>query len=329
LPVLILRWINDPDLALRFPAAAAAVMQILLVSGAFGLWRLGECLIRAALRSWLSAGARDWSYIQKRIGRIALAIGAGLPALLGAIAILGMALWSVAEVWRYPAFLPQSYSLAAWARAAIGLAGPLQQSLLLAAGATFLALAAAIGCLEFEARRVGAAAGRRVQWMLFLPLLTPEVSFLFGLQVLLIYADLGGTRLAVLWFHLLFVFPYVFLTLGEPWRALDERYQRTARCLGVGPWRVLFRVKLPMLKAPILNAAAIGFAVGLSLYMPTVLAGAGRVPTLATEAIAVTAGGDRRIVGVYALLQATLAWAGFVLALILARPRRFKRQAQR
>lgn len=324
LPVLILRWINDPDLAMRFPAAAAAVLQILLVAGAFGLWLLGERGLGFCFRAWLSSGRRDWFPAEKRLGRMAFGLGAGLPALLGALAILGMALWSVAEVWRYPSFLPQSYSLDAWSRAALGLAGPLQESLILAAGATFLALAAAIGCLEFEARRVGAAAGRRAQWMLYLPLLAPEVGFLFGLQVLLTRLGFGGTAIAVLWFHLLFVFPYVFLTLGEPWRALDERYQRTARCLGVGPWRLLFRVKLPMLKAPVFNAAAIGFAVGLSLYMPTVLAGAGRVTTLATEAIAVTAGGDRRVVGVYALLQAGLVWAGFALALILSRPRRFK-----
>ena len=328
LSVLILRWINDPDLARRFPAAAAAVLQITLVGVAFGLWRLGELGFVAWLRPWLSSGNRDWTGVEKRIGRAMLWLGAGLPALLGIIAILGMALWSIAEVWRFPAILPQSYSLAAWSRAAISLATPLRDSLILAIAATLLALMAAIGCLEFEARRVGVVAGRRAQWMLYLPLLTPEVSFLFGLQVLLLYCDLGGTRAAVLWFHLLFVFPYVFLTLSEPWRGLDERYQRTARCLGVGPWRVLLQVKAPMLKGPILNAAAIGFAVGLSLYMPTVLAGEGRVPTLATEAIAVSSGGDRRIIGVYALLQAALTLTGFVLAVTLARPRRFKRQPE-
>lgn len=324
LPVLILHWINDPELARRFHAAAAAVLQILMVGAAFGLWRLGEIGIAVWLRPWLSMGDRDWSGRQKRIGRLALGLGAGLPALLGALAVLGMALWSVAETWRFPAILPGAYSLDAWLRALAGLALPLRHSLLLAIGATALALTAAIGCLEFEARRVGVAAGRRVQWILYLPLLTPEVSFLFGLQVLLIFAGLGGTAGVVLWFHLLFVFPYVFLTLSEPWRELDDRYQRTARCLGVGPWRVLLLVKAPMLKGPILNAAAIGFAVGLSLYMPTVLAGEGRVTTLATEAIAVSSGGDRRIVGVYALLQAVLTWMGFAVALVLSRPRRFK-----
>jgi putative thiamine transport system permease protein len=325
LSVLILRWINDPDLAWRLPAAAAAVLQILLVGAAFGLWHLGEAGLRHWLRPWLSAGGRDWPPAAKRLGRLALWLGAGLPALLGVIAVLGMALWSIAEVWRFPSVLPQSYSSAAWQRATLSLFGPLGNSIGLAAAAVIAALLAAIGCLEFEARRVGVAAGRRVQWMLYLPLLTPEVSFLFGLQVLLVVADLGGSAAAVLWFHLLFVFPYVFLTLSEPWRALDDRYQRTARCLGIGPWRVLLRVKMPMLKGPILNAAALGFAVSLSLYMPTVLAGAGRITTLATEAIAVSAGGDRRIIGVYAVLQAVVAWIGFGLALVLSRPRPFAR----
>jgi putative thiamine transport system permease protein len=150
------------------------------------------------------------------------------------------------------------------------------------------------------------------------------MGFLFGLEVAAGRIGITGGAAAVLWFHLLFVFPYVFLSLGEPWRALDGRYARTARCLGAGPWRVLLRVKAPLLRAPLALSAAIGLSVSLSLYLPTVLAGAGRITTLATETVTLYGGGDRRVLGVYAVLQTCMTAAIFAAALLAGRPRRFR-----
>ena len=70
-----------------------------------------------------------------------------------------------------------------------------------------------------------------------------------------------------------------------------------------------------MLLAPILTAAAVGFAVSVGQYLPTLLIGGGRVETLTTEAVALAAGGDRRLIGVYALMQTLAPFAGFALAL--------------
>ena len=50
-------------------------------------------------------------------------------------------------------------------------------------------------------------------------------------------------------------------------------------------------------------------------YLPTLFAGAGRFVTLTTEAVSLSAGADRRVIGVYAFLQALLPLIAFVLAL--------------
>jgi len=84
-----------------------------------------------------------------------------------------------------------------------------------------------VGCLENEQRR-GLTLSNRALWLLYTPLLVPQVAFLFGTQVLAIQIGIDATWLALVWSHLLFVLPYVFLTLGDPSRALDERYARTA-----------------------------------------------------------------------------------------------------
>ena len=183
-------------------------------------------------------------------------------------------------------------------------------------------MALVLGCLENEQRR-GLTISTRALWLLYVPLLVPQVAFLFGSQVLSIQIGIDGTWVALVWSHLLFVLPYVFLSLADHYRALDERYSRTALCLGASPNRVFWRVKLPMLLRPVLFAAAVGFAVSVTQYLPTLFAGAGRFVTLTTEAVSLSAGGDRRVMGVFAFLQAALPLIAFAAALAL--PRRLAR----
>jgi putative thiamine transport system permease protein len=215
----------------------------------------------------------------------------------------------VAQSWRFPALLPRLWTLATWRTQD---AGPALTTLALGAAATALALLLTIACLENE-RRIGRPP-RRAMALLYIPLLIPQISFLFGMQTLLVRLSLDGTAIALVWAHLVFVLPYVFLALCEPWRALDFRLIRTAACLGAPPWKVLTRVTLPLLARPLLAAAAIGFAVSAGLYLPTLFAGAGRVDTLTTEAVTLASGGDRRVLGATALLQAALPLLGYVLA---------------
>jgi putative thiamine transport system permease protein len=113
----------------------------------------------------------------------------------------------------------------------------------------------------------------------------------------------------------MFVLPYVFLTLADPYRSLDPRYARSALSLGKPPWVVWLRVKLVMLLRPLLIAGAIGFAVSVAQYVPTLFAGGGRVMTLTTEALSLAAGGNRRTVGVVAFALALLPLLGFALAI--------------
>lgn len=311
LAVLAVRWANDPLLDLFLPAMAAASLQLLLVAVAIGIWRLGEAAVAHVARPWLADGTRG-----RALERVAPAARATLIAVaaINAVCIAAMALWSVATAWRFPHALPERWSFDNWMRAASRLAEPAFTTLSVAAAATAAALVLVCLCLENEARRQRAA-GPSALWALYLPLLVPQISFLLGAQGLLVRLGWDGTWGTLVWFHLLFVLPYVFLVLADPWRALDPRYAKLAACLGVGPWRVFFAVRLPLLLRPLLVAAAVGFAVSVGLYLPTVLGGGGRLTSLATEAVSLASGGDRRIVGVYAFLQALLPLLAYGLAL--------------
>ena len=190
------------------------------------------------------------------------------------------------------------------------------ETFLVAGVAVGLALVLVLGCLEVEHRR-GRQIGEVGIWMLYLPLLVPQTAFLPGLQSLLLTvgADIGLKP--VIFAHLVFVLPYVFLSLGDPWRSWDTRNATVAQALGASPARVFWTVRLPMLTRPILTAMAVGIAVSVGQYLATLLIGGGRVSTLTTEAVALASGGDRRAIGVYGLLQTMAALVPFTLALIV------------
>jgi len=123
--------------------------------------------------------------------------------------------------------------------------------------------------------------------------------------------------LPVILAHLVFVLPYVFLSLGDPFRQWDARYGTVASVMGASDNAVLWKVRLPMLLRPVLTAIAIGIAVSVGQYLPTLLMGGGRVSTLTTEAVALSSGGDRRAIGAFSLVQTAAALLPFFFALLI------------
>ena len=313
LSVYIVKLMSDPDLAMRLQGAAAALLQLVLVIGALIIWRLGEGVVARIGLRWIAAGGRG------RADPFAAALALSAASLCALAVLLGiavLAIWSVAGFWGFPDALPDSLSFKSWARHGAGVSAALGETALIAVLVTTVALVLTIGCLEAEYRH-GLRLSRRGMWLLYLPLLVPQTAFLPGLQTLLlgIGADVG--RLPVMAAHLVFVLPYVFLSLADPYRAWDRRMGVIAHALGAGPDRVLWRLRLPMLLRPILTAVAVGLAVSVGQYLPTLLIGGGRVSTLTTEAVALASGGDRRAIGVYGLMQTGAALVPFTLALII------------
>lgn len=307
---LILRWLNDPDLSLRFPAAAAALLLVVLLAAALAAWHGLERALARWLRPSLGRGAaprcEPW-----------LGVGGGLAAAtvvgLGLLALLALCVWSFAGRWEFPAFLPETWSTRPWSRALPLLGGPLWSTVWIAALCALVALVLVIACVEHEAL-AGRRPTHRVLALAYLPLLVPQLAFLFGFAVLLAYLRLDGTALAVVWAHLVFVLPYTLLLLREPWLALDPRFARTAHALGKGELTVLLHIKLPILLRPVLIAMAIGIAVSAAQYLTTLFAGAGRVPTLATETLAMASAGDRRSAAVGGLILALLPLTAIAVA---------------
>ncbi|MCB1384839.1 MAG: ABC transporter permease subunit [Nitratireductor sp.] len=313
LAVRLVGWMNDPDLTRRFMASAGAMLQLAISASALVLW-LGLERLTAGMGNAMALSGRR--RLEDRALRYltgaAMTVSAGL--VLAGLVVLGI--WSVAGYWGFPDALPAGWTLKTWQRSLTAMGGPLLNTVTLGLFATLGAVAIALACLERETRMDRGATGRALA-ILYLPLIVPQPAFLFGLQMLFLALGVSGSYGSVVLVHIVFVLPYVFLSLSDPWRAFDRRFSHCAASLGAGRDRIFWHIRLPMLLRAVLAAAAIGFAVSIGQYLPTLLIGAGRWPTITTEAVSLASGGDRRVIGVYAFLQMGLPFAGFLIATLV------------
>jgi putative thiamine transport system permease protein len=311
LAVQALRWARDWDVERWRPAATAGLVLSVLVLVAFLLVGVTERVAAALARPRLVSGERE--SFARTLVVAALATRLGLPV-MAAAAMAVLAVWSLAETWRFPEALP-TVGTRAWKDITPRLAAPIATTVALALGVGVVAVGLALASAAVSAhssRRHSALAP-----LVWLPLLVPQASFVIGAQAMLVALHLDGRGVAVAWLHVVQAYPYAVLILAGPWRALDPRWQSAAAALGAGPWRRLVAVRLPLMLRPLLLAFAVAMAVSVDQYLTTLAAGGGRIATLATETLALAGGGDRRIAAVHALLQAAPALLGFGVALLV------------
>ena len=310
LAVAIMQWFHDVDLSLRIKASAGAIVQIALTLMLLLSWWLAEKLIKKFCQSMLVNGKRE--YAGAIIQNITHLITVMMLTVIG-LALLGMVLWSFAGFWAYPDLLPKTFVTQHWQSALQQMHTPLLDTLLIAGCATGLAIVLTLLTLEAE-QHTNKTVSRLSSVIIYLPLLIPSIAFLFGLVWVLEQINSHHTFINVVLAHLLFVLPYVFLSLASSFRRLDPRFSYVAASLGASQAKIFWQIKLPMLLAPIFIAAALGLAISFSQYLPTLLAGGGRINTITTEAVSLANGASRRTSAVYALVQMLLPALGFLLA---------------
>ncbi|MBX3607728.1 MAG: ABC transporter permease subunit, partial [Piscinibacter sp.] len=239
---------------------------------------------------------------------------AGGGAMVYGTVLLLLAFVSLAGVWTFPALWPQQLTAGAWRQVAqAGDTLAVTAGLAVAAAATGLVLA--VAWME----TTPAAWDARAAPLVFATMLVPGLLLAVGLYRLALQWRLDGS-LAGLWLaHSLYTAPYALVALAPAYRGFDARYAQLAAALGSGVPRFLWRIKWPMLRAPIAAAFAVGFAVSVGQYLSTQFVGAGRHATVTTEALTLASGGQRPAMAAFALLQALLPALVFVLAWWLGR----------
>ncbi|MGF1778650.1 ABC transporter permease [Vibrio nomapromontoriensis] len=305
--VLVWQWFNDPDLQLLPRASAGAVMLFIIASLLILLARLIESII--------CSYAKQWQYSGRWAPR--------LPGKIIILAIITLSLtivpllitWSFAQRWRFPDIFPSRFTLRFWQYEWHGVLDVLSQSLSIALVSATIALFFAIIGHEYRLRYRWQIPG----YVIAIPMLIPQLSILFGLQIMTLVVSDGNYAFWVCWSHVFFAFPFVYLSLDGPWRSYNEKLTQVSLSLGKGPVYTWIHVKLPQLLPAIVFAWAVGMSVSLAQYLPTLVLGAGRISTVTTEAVALSSGFDRRVTAIYALFQALLPLLFFTLAVLVSR----------
>ena len=232
--------------------------------------------------------------------------------------MLALALGSVAGIWPFPHLLPQTLSWGAW-RSVWESASTVGTTLTLALAAALAALAWSVAWLETAPPQWDSWLRRVV----YLPLVLPSVLWVVGIHAATVHWDID-TRWSGLWLaHALACVPYVLITLGPAYTGFDPRYRQVSASLGHGRARFLARVKWPLLRAAMWSSLAVGFAVSVAQYLPTLFIGGGRFATVTTEAVTLASGAQRSLTSAYAWLQWCLPVLAFGLAAWAGQARRF------
>jgi len=307
LAVAIMNWFHDVDLSLRIKASAGALLQLLITVAVLITWWILERLTLAITCKSLSNGQRQYGDI---VWAKVISVFTVLLISSIALALLGMVFWSFAGYWQFPLALPEQWVLLHWKSALLQVQTPIINSLSIGFVSTSVAVILTLLTLEYE-KQNGAQLSNYSSLIIYLPLMIPSIAFLFGLVWLQETLHSKTTFINVALAHLLFVLPYVFLSLATSYRKLDPRYAQVAASLGSSPLKIFLQVSLPQLLMPILMASALGLAISFSQYLPTLLVGGGRLNTVTTEAVSLANGASRRTSAVYALIQMLLPAIAF------------------
>ncbi len=317
LSVLVLQWFNDPDVNLKLLAAAGSLFLFLIVGSTILMVFIAEVCVDLLFKAWIVNGKRKTALTKikqiihiKVFGVILFTMGASFVLMI----------WSITWRWRFPDAFPIEVTVKHWVKGVVASQDPVMTTIITGLVSSLLALLLTIGCLEHEviAKKENLKNYNiYIKYILYLPLMIPQITFMAGVQLLLVIFNLDGHWMTLVWAHLLFVLPYTFIALGQTYLTFDSRFLNQAQILKKSYFKALFRVKLPMLLRPILFAFAIGFSVSVAQYIPTMLVGAGRFSTITTEVVSIASGSDRRVLAVYALIQHLLPMIIFALAMMV------------
>ena len=314
LAVLAWTWLLDADPVTNAQGAAAAWLLALVLAAAAGLAWLG--LQMPVWRRRWSDGRRGtapgaWGTLSGRPGL-------GLLAATYLAVMLALAIGSVSGVWPFPALVPQTFTVDAWAS--------VWNSATTVGTTLTLALASSCTALVWSVAWLESAPPAWDQWLrrlVYLPLVLPSVLWVLGIHATTLLLGVDVTWAGLWLAHTLAALPYVLIALSPAYTGFDPRYRHVTASLGHGRTRFLIAVKWPLLKAALMSALAVGFAVSVAQYLPTLFIGAGRFNTVTTEAVTLASGAQRSLMSAYAWLQWLLPVLVFGLAAWAGRPRRF------
>lgn len=231
---------------------------------------------------------------------------------------LPLLIWSVAEGWFFPQWLPQTWTLNHWAqvfsatsRVGEGVVQSLAIALLTAALSLLVGFPAgrALGTMEFPGKT-------GLKLVLLAPIIVSPLATLMGIQYMLIRLGLSGTLAGVVLVHLMPTIPYMTLVLASVFANFDQGYEAQARSLGASRWQVFTQITLPLVAPGVMVGALFAFLISWHEFLLTFFVGGGQVFTLPMVLFTLLQGGNS---GLIAAVAVTSIMPGLLFLLVASR----------
>lgn len=130
------------------------------------------------------------------------------------------------------------------------------------------AVSAVIGTMAaLSAARARPALADGIRLAMTMPLLLPEILTAIGLLFFFYAIGIGvHGSLALLAGHVLLTLPFVFINVSAALKGFDRSWELAARGLGASPWRVFWRVTMPLIKPGLISGCLFAFIVSFDAF---------------------------------------------------------------
>ena len=299
--IRILDLFQTPDVNNLAIASCLSLFQFLLILVLISIWVLVEnfCKQTFLLNFYLKIFPKK----SKILENILFIISTNL-FLISLLCIFLSCMWSLTETWNFPNLMPtklstdnytnfiDNFSISIWNTVLIGLTVSLLSCFIIL---TWLEIT---DLINFKIKYL--------EFIFFIPIFIPELSFLLGINFLLIQNNLNGNIWSLIWIETLYVIPYAYLILMPAYRGINKNYIHNAKMLQKSNIKIFFSIKVLLILRTIFLVLGIGALVSIALYTPVYFIGDNQISTLSIEIINFSFSANRKNIGISSVLQMIL-----------------------
>ena len=298
LAIRILQIYQSSDIDSFFIASNLALIQLLIIIILLLSWMILERIIEHKL--FFIFFMKILSFKIFFLKNLIFASAAILFS-LSVLGIFSSLLWGFSKNWYFPSFFPNSIDIDTFINFYNENKFIVFISIFISVVVSFLSSLLTI--IWVELMDILKMKKLYLEWIIFIPLFIPQISFLIGLQSFIILFNFDSFLIPLIIIQLFYVIPYSFIILAPSLREIKKDIIRVAASLGKNRFQRLVQIKLPIIMSSFLTSFAIGMLVSFSLYIPVYFIGAGRVTTLTVEALNLALSGSRQDLGVATFFQ--------------------------
>ena len=298
LAIRILQIYQSSDIDSFFIASNLALIQLLIIIILLLFWMILEKIVGHKL--FFIFFMKILSFKIFFLKNLIFASAAILFS-LSVLGIFSSLLWGFSKNWYFPSFFPNSIDIDTFINFYNENKFIVFISIFISVVVSFLSSLLTI--IWVELMDILKMKKLYLEWIIFIPLFIPQISFLIGLQSFIILFNFDSFLIPLIIIQLFYVIPYSFIILAPSLREIKKDIIRVAASLGKNRFQRLVQIKLPIIMSSFLTSFAIGMLVSFSLYIPVYFIGAGRVTTLTVEALNLALSGSRQDLGVATFFQ--------------------------